>query len=192
MAYIKHVEFQLPRSSGEVKLSIDFEALTDLKVNGKLHTGGRFAKFIWNKQRFSRPLIVNLKSPSELPVEESKARATELVKEAVEYWVKNLSVSDNPNPVSPSVLPLEPWVSQLIKAGHVRVPCVKNRNGNSFLCHAAVVNPSKLAAISPAALAAAMASKAFLNTKADEYCDLHGISDSGNFMQYIRSVYGTE
>ena len=111
---------------------------------------------------------------------------------AVSHWLRNV-VSDNPAPASHKEIdPADAhYISRLLKAGHLRVPCVKRspKSQSPFVCNGAIVNAARYT--EPEKLARTRTALEVLNEKARAYANDHGF-DVGNFRTYVRSLLQPE
>jgi hypothetical protein len=187
--------FELQLNNILTNVSLSITKVSDTVTAGYYHLGrltkNKYIIKFYHRTGARRPMIWVMQNNKGIvvfkPEERRLQNQTMLI---ISFWLSNRIILNNPSHNShPLPSPLnQVYISQLLKNGHVRRPCVKTiRNTNrKFICRSTLVNPAKL---KPDSLKVHLEARDFYNTAVEGYCASHPTIDSGSFLDYMERCF---
>lgn len=139
---------KLPIKKWEVTLGFDFlshsYAAGTLSVKSTSSSNSSKLSFWWkNPSPATMPMVGNLQSvhpQAKANLVQCLKMGQQFVHQTIDEWYTNHIVLDNPS--ATSNIPIGLHLSNLVRKGHIRMPCIKRgaRKKQPFLCKATVVN----------------------------------------------------
>ena len=192
---ISQDKFRFSVDSVEQPIHILFTRFNEKVISGFYRVGktksAKSQTQFYLRAKARRPMVWVKQGGKNLVLDrEIERQVQQFTKDLVTHWVSNRSIQDNPHPKNHKELSEAEgiYISQLLKIGHLRRPCVKRRrkNGANFLCHATIVNMAKIQNVAQLEEIKKMRDK--LNLLADSYAELNNL-EAGSFGDYMRRSF---